>query len=175
MYQDIETMCFKMGIRTYSDTYFTMLDGGSPTKIGQDMPNPIGWIYGISIETDSVYPTDATKPTITIDQASKLYLYFKEGTDLYLNNFRCDRAVFSNPPAPLPTTEYYSNPKRYFQINIPKMTDLKQSYYNNPTAIKNVYVPLTIYYIDILSYNELLHKGYLHAGVRSMPAKHTHK
>ena len=174
MYNDIETMCFKMGIRTYTDTYFTQLVGSSPTKIGQDMPNPVGWIYGISIETDSVFPTDKTLPTIAFADAANLYLYFKDGTDLYINNMRCDRLVYTQPSAP-----NSSNPRRYFSVNIPRMTDLKQSYYNNPTGIGTtgapVLIPLTIYYIDVASVDMLRAKGYIFDGARALPMHHAHK
>lgn len=174
MQNNIETWLMKLGIKTYSDTYFTQLTGSSPTLIGQDMPKPVGWIYGISIETDSTFPTDASKPTITLGNAALLYLYFKIGTDLYMNNMRCDKLVFYHPSGA--GNPDYSNQARYFPVNIPYTTDLKQSYYNNPSSIGSVpvsggpvYIPLTIYYIDVASYHALVAKGYLFDGVAAMP------
>ena len=174
--QGMQQWLMKLGVRTFTDTYFTLLNGNSPVKRGQDMPKPVGWIYGIAFETDSVQPTDATKPTITIAQASLLYLYFKVGTNLFMNNFRIDRAVYYSPTTSLPF-----GIDRYFPVNIPEVTDLKESYYNNPTGIGNgttggppVYIPLTIYYIDIDSYKELLAKGYLFDGAKALPHHPVH-
>lgn len=165
----VQQWLMKMGVRTYTDTYFTLLDGSSPIQIGQDMPKPVGWIYGISIETDSVQPTDKSKATITQADAAKLYLYLKIGTDLYMNNVRLDRLMFYVPSG---TGNSYANSERYFPVSIPHTTDLKQSYYNNPTGIGSptaAYIPLTIYYIEIKDYNYLLKKGYLFDGTAAMP------
>lgn len=180
----IEEQLFKLGVKTYTDTYYTNLQGISPTKIGQDMPNPVGWIYGISIETDSVNPTDQSLPNITLVQASQLWLYFKLGTNLFINNMRCDKLVYYNPasnllspPFPANTVQQcnYSNQQRYFPVNIPCTTDLKQSYYNNPTGIGSsssiVQIPLTIWYININSYKDLLRKGYIFDGTIALPDK----
>lgn len=178
---NIEQWLLHMGCRTYTDTYFTQLKGQpGVVKIGQDMPKPVGWIYGISIETDSVFPTDQTIPTITLAQASLLYLYFKVGKDLFINNARCDKFVFYVPPTGAGQVPQYTNQQRYFPVNIPDVTDLKQSYYQNPTGIgasPNVYIPLTIWYIDIDDYHQLLGKGYIFNGTRALPhhPKHSPK
>lgn len=168
---------FKLGIKTFTDTYYTQLVGDTGVKIGQDMPNPIGWIYGISIETDCTQPTDQTKLCISLSNASQLYLYFKVGTDLFINNFRIDRAVYTVPVG-VPTPAQYQNQERYFPVNIPRVTDLKQSYYNNPTGIGTplapVYIPLTVYYIDVTSYNHLVKMGHLFDGAAAVPAHPLH-
>lgn len=168
---NMQQWLFKLGVKTYTDTYFTQLVGKSPVKIGQNMPEPVGWIYGISIGVGSFYPTDQSQPTIAMADASNLYLYFKVGTQLFMNNFRCDQAVYYNP-----TTDLPFGIDRYFPVNIPRVTDLKESYYNNPTgigAVSPLLIPLTIYYINKEDYEGLLKKGYLFDGVAALPA-HQH-
>lgn len=170
---NIEELCFKLGLKTYSDTYYTNLVGVSPTKIGQDMPNPVGWIYGISIDTDSVNPTDASLPNITLAQASNLWLYFKFGVELFINNMRCDKLVYYGNA--ISGAVNYSNQQRYFPVNIPRVTDLKQSYYNNPqgygTQTSPLQIPLTIWYLTVDTCNDLVKKGYTFDGTMAVPAK----
>jgi hypothetical protein len=173
----IEQLCFKLGVKTYTDTYYTNLLGSSPTKIGQNMPMPIGWIYGISIDTDSVNPTDKTLPNITAAQASNLWLYFKIGAELFINNMRLDKLIYYGNATS--GSENYSNQQRYFTVNIPRVSDLKESYYNNPqgygTQLAPLQIPLTIYYINVNTYDHLLKKGYIFDGAVTLPDKNMHQ
>jgi hypothetical protein len=169
----MQEQLYKLGVKTYTDTYYTQLTGGTPTMIGQDMPNVVGWIYGISIDVDGVLPTDQSKNAISLANASNLWLYFKVNAELFINNMRLDKLVFVNPNEGLGAAPaQYSNQRRYFDVNIPYVTDLKQSYYNNPTSLGTsvapLYIPLSIYYIDRDSYNGLVKKGYLMDGVKAL-------
>ena len=162
----------KLGIPIYTDTYYTLLNGGAQAKIGQDMPNPVGHIFGISCVVEGVQPTDQTKRVLTTAQAGLIWLYLKVGTNLFMNNFRLDKLIFETPATS--GLQTYQNPRRYYPCSIPVATDLKESYYLNPTAIgapptTGIYAALQIHYIDRPSYFELVNKGYLYRGVENLP------
>lgn len=169
MSQQFEQMMVKLGIPVYTDTYYTLINGGAQAKIGQDMPNSVGYIFGISTIVNGVQPTDQTKIIISTAQASAIWLYLKIGVNLFQNNFRLDKLIFEDSTAP----GQYANQRRYFDVSIPRVMDLKESYYLNPTAIGTPaaprFVALQIYYIDIASYDLLVKKKYMFRGVDSIP------
>lgn len=165
----IEEMLLKLGIPTYTDTYYTKLDGTpGQVKIGQDMPKPIGWIYGLSVNPEGTQPTNVGLSIVGEGDLQKLWLYLKLGPDVYVNNYRLDNLNFLSVK-----NQDYSNPSRYKPVGVPNVTDLKESYYYNPSGLANVFVPLTVHYINKESYDLLVQKGYLFRDVKALPqAKH---
>jgi hypothetical protein len=161
-------MLLKLGIPTYSDTYYTQLTGATPTKIGQTMPSVIGLIYGLSVDVNGTTPQNNTFNCITPNQSTQLWLQLKIGAALYVDNFRLDRLVFSDGGT------NFQNPNRYFPVMVPSETDLKESTFYNPNSIGSggtpIYVPLTVHYIDKPSYAHMLQKGYLYANAHSAPS-----
>lgn len=151
----------KLGIPTYTDTYFTLLPSTatSQIKIGQDMPTPVGWIYGISTTVWGSHPTDPTKPMITNIDATNLYVYFKIATDLYMNNYRVDNYVMFSAQTSSILNAQLNGTTRYMPVNIPAATDLKESYYLNPQGIVDKYIGLTIHYISLIDYRMMQKKG----------------
>ena len=159
----MQQQLMKLGIPTYTDTYFTLLPSTatSQIKIGQDMPTPVGWIYGISTTINGSHPTDPTKPMINRADSTNLYVYFKIATDLFMNNYRLDNYVMfdANPTATANTNSQLNNSQRYMSVNIPSATDLKESYYLNPQGIVDKYIGLTIHYISLIDYRMMQKKG----------------
>ena len=163
----ISQWLMKLGIPTFTDTYFTLLPttATQQIKIGQDMPTPVGWIYGISLTTGGSHPTDPTQPIITSAQAPNVYIYFKIATDLYMHNFRLDNYMMFSQ-----ADNQMNNQLRYLPVSIPAATDLKESYYLNPTGITSTYVPLTIHYISLRDYRLMLAKNLMH-NLINLPAQ----
>ena len=162
----IEETLMKLGIPTYTDTYYTKLDGTpGQVKIGQDMPKPIGWIYGLSVNPTGTQPANVGLNIISEANLQALWLYLKIGVDLYVNNYRLDNLNFVSV-----ANQNYSNPRRYLPVGVPNVTDLKESYYANPSGIADVYVPLTIHYIDVGAYDLLVEKGYLYRDYKALPS-----
>lgn len=165
-------MLLKLGIPTYSDTYYTALKGSTPTKIGQVMPSVIGLIYGLSVDVGGCLPQSSTALMLRYDQAYLVFLQLKMGAALYVDNYRVDRLVYNNT-ANTTSTAVFTNQQRYFPVVVPAVTDLKESTYYNPAGLGSsttpVYVPLTVHYIDVDAYKYLKEKGYVFPNANSAP------
>lgn len=151
---DIQTKLFQLGIPTYVYSVQTALSGKNTQFIGDTLEVTVGWVYGLSINIENSLPGDQSQLNVTSIQAAKLFLNLKYGTSIYVNQLRLDHLIFNDPSA---TSNKYNNPQKYLPVNIPMATDLKQSFYTNPTLIATpANVALNLFYIDTTGYENLV-------------------
>lgn len=149
---DIETQFFKLGIPTYIYSVETTLQGVVNEKIGDTIEVTLGWVYGLSINIEGKIAESNATNNITSVQAYQLFLNLKYGQSIYVNSVRLNHFIFDDPSA----VPRYNNPSKYLPVNFPSGTDLKQSFYENPTLITGNVVTLNFFYIDKTSYNRLV-------------------
>lgn len=148
----MESLLFKMGIPTYIYSVETALDASTNQKVGEDFPTNMGRVYGISVSVNGSSALDSTKPYITVAESALLWINFRLSQSVYINSYRLDNLVYINPTAG--TIGF--NPERYYKCNIPGETDLKQSFFQNPTGLTGKTVCFNFHYIDIIGYNRLV-------------------
>lgn len=153
---NIQTMLFKLGVPTYKYTVETSFTGQVQQKIGDTLEVTVGWIYGMSTQIEGTTATDPNQILPNSAQIPNIYLNLKYGQSIYVNKLRMSDLVYIDP-AMAPTQ--YINPQRYQNFNIPALTDLKQSYYDNPQAYTGITVVLDLWYIDITAYKQLIKDG----------------
>jgi hypothetical protein len=152
---NVQTFLLKLGVPTYIYSVVTELSGSIQEKIGDTMEVTVGWVYGLSVNLEGTLATEAAKTNIVSADALKLFLNLKYAQSIYLNQLRLNHLCFDD--VSVPATPKFTSEQKYLPVNIPIGTDLKQSYYSNPsllTAPKNV--TLNLFYIDKVSYIELL-------------------
>lgn len=150
-----QQLLLQWGIPTYIYSVETVLQGKLDEKIGDTMEVTVGWVYGLSVNIDGVLP-DNSAELINSLQASNFYLTLKYGQSLYINKLRLTHLIYDRKTAgSLDPT----NPKKYLDVNIPLDTDLKQSFYSNPSLISGVAIALNLFYIDINAYKFLVERG----------------
>jgi len=152
---DIETLLFRMGIPTYEYSVDTLLSGKIKEYIGTDLQETVGYIYGMSINIEGTTSSNATVNNILSVDAPKLFLNLKYGQSIFVTSMRLDHLVYSDPSA----APKYSNSRKYLPCNIPLGTDLKLSYYDNPSLLSAKNVTLNFFYIDKTGYSHLLKNG----------------
>ena len=163
----ISDILFKLGIPTYVYSVETPMTNIAEVKIGETLPVDLGWVYGISINVDGATAKNATVSNITSAQAFNLYLSLKYGQSIYVNALRLTEMIFTGPTA---STAPFANANRWLPVNVPLNTDLKQSFFSNPTLITGVTVTMNLYYLDVTSYRELVNSGQiLRNGKRDKP------
>lgn len=150
---NIETFLFRLGIRTYS--YPVLTEFTTPqieVLIGDSLSTELGWIYGISTEVEGVTPKDQNKLLPTFAQAADLYLNLQNAQTWYVNDFRFTNMIYINPltGTPIPSGA------RYYPVNIPSQTDLKQSIIRNPKQLIGFTTMITFHYIPRATYNQLV-------------------
>lgn len=150
-----------MGIPTYCYSVETTLSASPVEKIGQSIQTGVGHIYGISVSTDGTSSTDSTKNYITLSDTPKLWLVLKYGQAIFVNALRLDHFVYTGwEAASIANGTPFGNPMKYFNVNIPMDTDLKQSYFLNPSKLTNAKtVCLNFFYIDLVAYQNLQKSG----------------
>jgi len=129
--------------------------------ISKTMPEDVGWIYGMSIDTDTVDP--ANRPLISTGEAQNMYLKLKHGSTEFYSPVRLDK--FIQPSFLVPA--YFG--KAYLPISIPGDFDFSASKYINPTGIVSSSDPaappkvinLFLWHITKIDYHFLLNKGML--------------
>lgn len=146
----ISQLLIRLGIPTYCFTTFTDLNANKTVKVGDTMPPQVGWVYGLSIECNGVLPRDSSKNLITSADTFNLYLNLKYGSTNYVESLRLCNLQFNSVANPA------SNQSRFLPINMPMHSDLKESTYENPLAITNATIGLTLWYIDKASYEQLV-------------------
>ncbi len=161
---DVRTILFKAGIPTYISKIITSIPTGPASQleipISKTIPKQIGLIFGMAIYTDGVDP--ANNPLITSNDATNLYLNFKDGPTLFEDSLRLSDLNFN--PSGFPNV----NDKRYLDVNIPGNFDISTSSYTNPTGIisnnesgKKTVITLQLWFISTDSYIWLMDKGYV--------------
>lgn len=149
-------LLLRLGIRTYSYPVITQFNAPAiEVQIGDSLSTELGWIYGISTEVEGVTPKDQTIPLPTFAQAADLYLNLQNANTWYVNDFRFTNMIYINPltGTPIPSGA------RYFPINIPLNTDLKQSIIRNPKSLVGFSTMITFHYIPRATYNQLVKDG----------------
>lgn len=169
----LETLLLQWGIPTYIYQVETALQGKLQEKIGDTLEVTVGWVYGLSVNVDGVLP-DNSLPLVTSNQIADFYLTLKYGQSLFINQLRLSHLVYDYRTTG--TGQLIStNCRKYFPVNIPVDTDLKQSFYSNPTLTKGSdtgsAISLNLFYIDITAYNFLVSKGIVLQNGLTLPQK----
>ena len=160
------------GIPTYRTTIFTAIptDLNSNIPLPKQLPTQIGLIYGVSTQCDTVDPNNRT--LITTAQAQNLYLTLKDGATEFFEQVRLDDLLYNFAGVPEPSG------KRYLDVRIPGTFDLSTSFFDNPTGILSpapplsaIVIPLTVWYIDRLTYIYLLDNGMVAINGMNMKGK----
>lgn len=154
--QNIESFLFHLGIRTYFYSVITPITADTEVQIGQSISTELGWIYGISSQVSGVAPKNKTIILPTIAQAADLYFNLQNGQTWYINDLRFTDMIYYNPATPTPSTG-----QRYFPVNIPYTTDLKESIIRNPQGATGFSTMISFYYVPKSTYIDLLAKGIL--------------
>lgn len=152
---DVQTFLMKLGIPTYIYSVETQLSGNSVEKIGDTMEVTVGWVYGLSINIEGTTAGNQTQACITSADALKLWINLKYGQAIYLNSLRLNHLCFDD--LSVPALPRFNSEQKYLPVNIPMGTDLKQSFYQNPSLLNNTkFVVLNLFYIDAAAYKELV-------------------
>lgn len=152
----VEMLLLRLGIRTYSYPVITQFNQAAiEVLIGDSLSTELGWIYGISTEVEGVTPKDQNVPLPTFVQAADLYLNLQNAQTWYINDFRFTNMVYINPLAGVPIP----SGARYYPVNIPMNTDLKQSIIRNPKQLTGFSTMITFHYIPRATYLQLVKDG----------------
>ena len=162
MNNDVEMFLLRLGIRTYSYPVITAFNSsGAPPSgqievpIGDSLSTELGWIYGISTEVEGVTPKDKNVALPTFAQAAGLYLNLQNAQTWYINDFRFTNMIYCNPASGIAIP----SGARYYPVNIPMQTDLKQSIIRNPLQQFGFSTMITFHYIPRETYNQLVKDG----------------
>lgn len=151
MDNNIESWLFKAGIPTYK----TWLEIDLPTpaqtqiEIADKVPENVGWIYGMSIQSDGKSPYDASKPLISATDAYLLWLTLKYATSDFVDTWRLSDLNFN------PSLGVRQQPNNYAPCSIPMGTDWRKSKIINTTGIVGKTIWLDVYFIDVATYKNL--------------------
>jgi hypothetical protein len=168
----MESWLFKLGIPTYTYTFYTQLDGSITQNINQNMPQPVGRIYGISTITDSCLPKDSSQSLLSVfspisginNNVADISISFKYAATEFYDTYRLDQLLhvypaYKDSESGAIIAPQYNNSTRYRLVNIPGDIDLKYSFYTNPKNVGGFNVALTIHYIDVNTYADMLNDG----------------
>lgn len=159
----MQEILVKTGIPSYVTNIISPIPLSNQLQIpiAKTIPQQIGYIYGLTILTDTSDPQNNN--LITLTQAQLLYLVLKDGPTEFFQQIRLDQMVFT--PAGFPNL----NPNNYMPVNIPGNFDLSTSYYQNPTGVVSVpdnpttTIMLQLWFISTESYEWLMKKNYIDA------------
>lgn len=155
---NVEQFLLRLGIRTYAYPVITAITAKPEILFGDSISTELGWIYGISAEVNGCTPKDQTVVLPTLAQAGDLYVNLQYGQTWFINDFRMSNLVFNDPSQ---ATTGYTNSQRYFGVNIPMTTDLKQSVIRNPKMASGFSTMITFHYIPRKTYESLVADGTL--------------
>lgn len=171
--ESLEQLFFRLGIPTY-DTDIVINIPVSPSNlidISKITQTDIGWIYGVSIDADSVDSQNNT--LITTTQAQNLYIQWRNGTIDFAPESRLDTylSVYAGVPVIRPT--------KYYPMNIPatfadrgeggaaQHFDISTSKISNPTGIISPLAPaspivirIKLWFITTAAATKLAKHGY---------------
>lgn len=145
-----EQLFFNLGIPTYMQSIYVTITNTRTINFPKQMPNQIGWIYGISTYCDGVTPDNQTLPTTA--QAEDLYTVWKAGQTEFIAAYRVSQLSFFNANG---------TDQQYQPVNIPSKISLDQSQIINPTGASGFTLMLNLFYIDEASYLNLIKSGRL--------------
>lgn len=147
----MEELLLKLGIPTYVQALYTTITATDQIQLPKELPNQIGWIYGLSTVVATVTPTN--QALITLANAQRLYLTLVSGATLFTNPLRLDQLIYDS------TT---GCDQRYMRVNVPSKISLDQSYVTNPGAsVASGVFALQLWYIDKASHKFLVDNGFL--------------
>jgi len=163
-----EDLLIKLGVPTYTTQIFKDLNAtvtGNTIELGDDVPTNLGWIYGMSIHTDGFKPSDASKSLITLANAYDLWFTFVYGTANVTQYTRLSDMVFNVPPS---TTRngVRTQELNYMPISTPQGGDWRKSIITNPTGITTGTIMMNLFFIDEVTYQNLVASGVLWKGGR---------
>lgn len=147
---NIQQWLLQLGIPSYRVSINTTVVNQAKIEIAESMPNQIGWIYGLSVYTDSVTPENVAQ--ITMANSRALYLNLKDAATDFFETIRLDELNYQSNAVGVPA----NNNERYTPVGIPGSIDLSQSYYFNPTIITSGVIMLNLWYISDRSYSQLV-------------------
>lgn len=139
---------FEYAIDIYMMSIYTTMVAENQVIISKQIPQQVGLIYGLSIYTDGVTPTNDA--LITSVNAESLFLTFKDGPTEFFQPLRLDQLIFKSSGFPNIDAE------QYYPININGNFDLSTSFYANPLAIAAGKVMLNLHYISTESFLYLM-------------------
>jgi hypothetical protein len=145
---DMQTLLFRMGIGTWTQDFITTFGaiGQSEIIIGQNLPTDIGYIYGMNTYADGVDAQNNPLPS-TVNMQN-IWLNLKSGSTTFFETRRMSDLL--NEFAGTPVVR----PEKFIPVSIPRF-DLSKSFYANPTAITNVAVHLTLWYVQADAWKEI--------------------
>lgn len=150
----IEEMIIKAGVPTYVVKLEINLSGNqNEISVAQQEPNPIGLIYGLSVDIGGTHPTDNTRQLIDQNDSRNLWLTLKYNTAEFVDKIRLSRLGNDIPNANGGII------RNYFPCNIPRGTDWQGSKIYNYTGITNKTILLNLYFIDVQSLAALREQG----------------
>lgn len=151
----IEEMLLCNGIPIYQQTFFTDLPATAMQQnpIAQTLPTQIGYIYGLSLYTDTVGPTNQT--LININDCRNMYLQLNWKGSKFMDSIRLSDLCYDVIPF---GTALCPEP-RYKRVSIPYNFSMDQSYYLNPKNVVSKTVALNLWYITRSDYNKLITRG----------------
>ena len=149
-YSMFEELCFRLGIPTYVQALSIDITTKQTINFPKNLPEQIGWIYGINTWVDGKTVDNAA--LITEANAILLWLTLVAGQTQFINPIRVDDLIFD---------QANGCDQRYMPINIPAQISLDQCFITNPTAIASGVFIFNMRYIDMKSYNYLVSEGLL--------------
>lgn len=148
---DITTILFNLKIRTYVMDVITVLPSPASIKfeVGKNLPETIGFIYGLSTYADGTDPDGNT--LISTTQAQNIYLTLQTGATQFLEQVRLSDLLNEFAGSPV------VRPNKYTPVNLP-IFDLSKSFYQNPVGYTGteIAIRLKIWYIEITDWNNYL-------------------
>lgn len=141
---DITSIIFQCGFATYVEDVVTPLPTSAAAtnfQVGKNLPEDVGFIYGLSTYADGL---DAEGRTlISTTQAQGIYLTLQEGPTQFIQQVRMDDLLNTFAGSPV------VRPQKFTPVNIP-VFDLSKSFYSNPNSYfgANTSIHLKLWYIN---------------------------
>jgi hypothetical protein len=138
---NIQDILFKMGVGTWVIDIITQFPNPASVKfqVGKNLPDNVGFIYGLSTYCDGV-DQDANV-LMTTTQAQNTFLTLQDGSTQFLEGIRMDDML--NDYAGTVVV----NPHKYLPVAIPAF-DLSKSFYQNPNGYMGSYIRLKLWFVQ---------------------------
>lgn len=138
---------------------YTTVVGTQTINIAEKLNTSIGLIYGVSIDTQGVDPSN--RALITDVDCNNLFLTLRQGSSNFLQDMRLNNFNFFNVGV---LASVNTNPYRFLPVNIPgtmsgESISLDQSFYSNPTLIAAGIIKLNFWYLTPANVKLLVKKG----------------
>jgi hypothetical protein len=143
---DIASILFKCGVGTWITDIITIAPvsttpgvGSESFPVGKNLPEDVGFIYGMNVIADGTGPDGSVLPTTTQNQS--MYLNLKSGPTNFVENYRM--SDLQNDFAGSPNVRI----ERYMPVAIPSF-DLSKSQYINPNLYTGFNIHLYLWYVQ---------------------------